>query len=220
MTDNKTDNNHKQLVSGVVLAGGLSRRMGGIDKCAMQLGGKTLLEHSLSCLAPQVGKVIINTNGNLARFDHLGIPVVADLVEGYAGPLAGILTGMRWAEDHAPEAKWIATVAADTPFLPGDFVARLVAESSDDLSTIVLASSSGRVHPVVGLWPVVLADALEDFLTKEQSRKVLVFVDKYTQQRVDFGEPGLGENAVDPFFNINTREDLESAKAILAEMTE
>lgn len=205
-------------VTGVILAGGLSRRMGGVDKSTMVLGGKIMLAHSLDCLAPQVKTLIINCNGDLERFSRFGRPIVVDLIEGHAGPLAGILTGMRWSQEHAPEAKWIVTVAADTPFLPADLVAKLMSATGDDLSTIALAHSGERIHPVVGLWPVGLANALEDFLTNEQSRKVLAFVDRYTLKRVPFELRKMGNREIDPFFNVNTIEDLENAEAILAEM--
>jgi molybdopterin-guanine dinucleotide biosynthesis protein A len=213
---------HKKTsaVTGVILAGGLSRRMGGVDKCTMPLGGKIMLAHSLDCLAAQVETLIINCNGDLERFEPLGQPIVEDLIEGHAGPLAGILTGMRWSQKNTPKAKWIVTVAADTPFLPNSLVAQLMAATKDNHSTIVLAQSGDRLHPVVGLWPVELADALQDFLTNEQSRKVLVFVDRYKMKRVSFHPRKMGGQQVDPFFNVNTNEELKIAETVLAEMNQ
>ncbi len=212
--------NHRGLITGVVLAGGLSRRMGGIDKTMITLGGKAMIVHAIEKLDRQCGPLVINANGDPDRFNEFGHPVVADIIPDYAGPLAGILTGMRWSLENAPKAKWIVTVAADTPFLPDDLVVRLLSATGHDFSTIALACSGTRIHPVAGLWPVALADALEEFLRTENSRKVLAFVDRFTLVKVEFGGSSVGGTKIDPFFNVNTPEELDIAEAILAEKEE
>lgn len=209
---------HRGNIPAIVLAGGLSRRMGGVDKTLMKLGGKPMISHALDCLEKQAGPLMINANGDANRYEKLGYPVVADVYEGHAGPLAGILTAMRWAQKSTPNAKWIVTVAADTPFLPADLVSKLLSAAGHNFSTIALAFSGERIHPVVGMWPLSLADDLEAFLNNEKSRKVLAFVDNYTLAKVSFGGLNVDGIEVDPFFNVNTPEDLEIAKAVLAEM--
>ena len=207
---------HSQIPA-IVLAGGLSRRMGGVDKTLMKLGGKAMISHALDCLEKQAGPLMINANGDANRYEGLGYPVVADVFEGHAGPLAGILTAMRWAQGNTRNAKWIVTVAADTPFLPVDLVSRLLSAAENGFSTIALAVSGERIHPVVGMWPLNLADDLEAFLNNGSSRKVLAFVDNYTLAKAQFDAVIVAGIEVDPFFNVNTLEDLEKAEAILAE---
>src|SRR5581483_8051150 len=148
-------------ITGVILAGGLSRRMGGGDKGLLQIAGKSMLAHVACRLRPQVNRVIINANGDARRFATLDLPVVPDTVGGFVGPLAGVLAGMRWSLANANEARWIVTAAADAPLLPGDLVARLIEAVAERPDTIALAQSHGELHPVIGLWPVALAGDLE-----------------------------------------------------------
>ncbi|MCA1297289.1 molybdenum cofactor guanylyltransferase MobA [Stappia indica] len=200
-------------VVGCILAGGLARRMGGGDKPLMDLGGRPMLAHVIDRLRPQVNHMLLNANGDPARFARFDLPVIADPVEGFAGPLAGVLAGLTHVRAHFPEAKGIVTVAGDTPFFPADLVARLLAERDPKAPTIVLAEASGKYHPVFGYWPVALTDPLERFLIEGTTRKVLAFVERHTNARADFTPPPGGR---DPFFNINTPEDLHEAAATLA----
>src|SRR5437870_11831766 len=144
------------LPLGVVLAGGLARRMGGGDKARLRVGGRTILERVLARLKPQCAALILNANGDPTRFADTGLDVVPDSVPGFAGPLAGILAGLDWAAAHRPDCPYIASVATDAPFLPTDLVARLAAELGAAHAGLACAASGGRAHPVFGLWPVRL----------------------------------------------------------------
>jgi molybdopterin-guanine dinucleotide biosynthesis protein A len=195
------------LPLGVLLAGGLARRMGGGDKPLLRLGGRSLLAHAAAALAPQCVALVLNANGDPARFGAFGLPVIADTLPGYPGPLAGILAGMRWAAAHHPEAADILTVAADTPFLPADLGARLAAARG--AAPIVCARSAGRAHPTIALWPVALADRLQAALLSGE-RGVLAWASGQGLALVDFAA-----TPHDPFCNINTPEDLAAAEARL-----
>lgn len=208
---------HASLVCGVLLAGGLSRRMGGGDKCLRHIGSKTMLEHAMSRLRPQVGAMVLNANGDPRRFADTGLPVVADPVEGFVGPLAGVLAGMRWAAKHS-DARWIVTAATDTPFFPKDLVVRLVDGAGHDKTMIALAASGGHAHPVFGLWPVAQADDLEDWLRASETKKVLAWVDRHPRTDINFKGPVVDGIELDPFFNANTPEDLETASVVLDEL--
>jgi molybdopterin-guanine dinucleotide biosynthesis protein A len=202
-------------VTGVILAGGQSRRMGGGDKGLLELAGRPMLAHVIERLAPQVGRLIINANGDPARFARLGLPVVADTVTDFAGPLAGVLAGMRWSLAHAPAARWIATAAGDAPLLPPDLVARSLAALRDRPRAIALAQSGGALHPVIGLWPVALADDLEAQLAAG-IRKVLAWTDRHGTVPVPFAMLQMGGVELDPFFNANTPQELDALRAVLA----
>ncbi|MBP2227095.1 molybdopterin-guanine dinucleotide biosynthesis protein A [Azospirillum agricola] len=198
-------------VAGVLLAGGLSRRMGGGDKNLRLLGGRTILERILDAARPQVGPLVLNANGDPARFAVFGLPVAADVVEGYAGPLAGVLTGLEWARDHAPAVRWVASFATDAPFIPGDLVARLAAAVEREGADLACARSGGRHHPVFGLWPVRLAGDLRRAMLEEDMRKVDAWTARHRLAVAEFPvEP------VDPFFNANRPEDLATAERLLA----
>lgn len=210
-------------ITGVLLAGGQSRRMfagesaGGGDKGLLDIAGQPMLAHVIERMRPQVGGMVINANGDAARFSAFGLPVVADTVAGFVGPLAGVLAGMRWSALHARDASHIATVSTDAPFVPVDLVARLAEGLEGHL--IAMAASGGEVHPVIGLWPVGLADDLEAAL-KDGVRKVLAWTDRHGTKVVDFAFESVGtldgERLVDPFFNANTPEELDEARALLA----
>jgi molybdopterin-guanine dinucleotide biosynthesis protein A len=195
-------------VIGVLLAGGQARRMGGGDKSLRRLGDRTILDHVIERARPQVAALVLNANGDPARFARFGLPVAADVIEGFAGPLAGVLTGMEWARTHRPDCAWVATIATDTPFFPRDLVARMrEAALGADLAC---ASSNGRAHPVFGLWPVQLADDLRRAMTLDEIRKVDVWTARYRLVEVEFpAEP------FDPFFNANRPEDLAAAERLL-----
>lgn len=208
--------NPSQSVIGVLLAGGQSRRMGGGDKCLLELAGKPLLTHVIERLKPQTGGLVLNANGDPGRFASFGLPVIADPVDGFAGPLAGVLAGFTWAKENAPQARWIVTAATDTPFFPQDLVARLLDATKGQYPAIALASSGGRMHPVFGLWPTALMDDLHQAL-EDGVRKVLHWTDRHTLASVEFDMVKAGAGEIDPFFNANTPEDLATATDILAE---
>jgi len=190
--------------------------MGGSDKGLLDIGGTTMLDRVVDRLRPQVGRLILNANGDPARFAVLGLPVVADMIVSFAGPLAGMLAGMRWSSLHAPEARCIVTVSCDAPFLPTDLVARLGAAVDDRSSVIALAQSQGKLHPVIGLWPIELADDLERQLAAGV-RKVLEWADRHATIPVAFEPAKIGSRMVDPFFNANTPADVEIVRSMLAE---
>jgi len=208
----------RDLVVGVLLAGGLSRRMGGGDKALKELGGRPMLAHTAERLAPQVGKLIINANGDPERFAGFGLPVVADSISGFAGPLAGVLAGLDWARENAPKARWIATVATDTPFFPSDLVDRFVAAVGHSDEMIALARSGEHMHPVFGLWPVALVEDLRGWLTRGENPKVLAWTDRHQMAAVTFAGFEAGGELLDPFFNANTPEDMAVAQAVLEEL--
>jgi molybdenum cofactor guanylyltransferase len=197
-------------VVGVLLAGGLARRMGGGDKCLRPLGGKPILAQVIERARPQVAALVLNANGDPARFAAFDLPVAADVVEGFAGPLAGVLTGMDWARAHRPDCPWIATIATDTPFFPPDLVARMVAAVERDDADLACAASGGRAHPVFGLWPVRLANELRAAMVEEGIRKVDVWTARHPLVEVPFAA-----DPVDPFFNTNRPEDLAEAERLL-----
>lgn len=207
-------NDHRERFSGVVLAGGLSRRMGGGDKSLLDLHGQSMLSHVIATFAPQVGPLVINANGDPARFADFGLPVAPDTVEGYVGPLAGVLAGLRWAGTHAPRVTHMASVSADAPFLPADLVQRLAEAIMDRPNAIAMARSDGELHPVIGLWPVHLADDLEAALLAG-TRKVLAWTDRHGTVGVDFPFIAIGSERVDPFFNANTPAELDEARRLV-----
>jgi len=200
---------------GVILAGGQSTRMGGTEKAMLPLGGKPMLARVIDRLKPQVDRLLLSANGDPQRFSALGVPVERDQIG--EGPLAGLLAGMRWSEKNMPEAKFIVSVAADTPFFPPDLVERLSEGCGRDENTVALAASSAGTHPVFGLWPVKLADGLQKYLNSGAHPKVLAFADRFMRLNVPFDDIILpnGE-AVDPFFNVNTPEEARTAEAIVA----
>ncbi|MBY6139836.1 molybdenum cofactor guanylyltransferase MobA [Leisingera daeponensis] len=206
---------------GVILAGGLATRMGGGDKGRLLVGGESLLSRVADRLGPQVAGLALNANGDSERFADLGLPVIADSIAGFAGPLAGVLAGLDWAAEQG--ANTIVTAAADTPFFPRDLVARLTAAAQGMEHPLALATtprtggeslkSGGRSkvnrHPAFGLWPVALRDDLRAALN-DGLRKVVLWTDRHG------GREALFEaDPFDPFFNINTPEDLAKAEALL-----
>ena len=197
-------------VVGLLLAGGQSRRMGGGDKCLRDLGGQTILARIVDRVRPQVGSMVLNANGDPVRFADYGLPVAPDVVDGFAGPLAGVLTGLTWARDNAPACAWVASFACDAPFVPADLVARLAAAIQDEGADLACASSDGRDHPVFGLWPVRLVDDLRRAVVDEDIRKVDMWTGRYRLARAEFAA-----DPVDPFFNVNRPEDFDEAVRLL-----
>jgi molybdopterin-guanine dinucleotide biosynthesis protein A len=199
---------------GVLLAGGLARRMGGGDKPLRLLAGRPLLDHVIERMRPQVDALVLNANGDPARFAAYGLPVAADSIADFAGPLAGVLAGLDWAAAHRPDCPMVASVATDAPFLPADLVARLMAGLAADGADMACAASGGQAHPVIGLWPVRLRDELRHALVAEGIRKVDVWTARYRLATVTFAD-----QPVDPFFNANRPGDLEEAAGLLARAT-
>ncbi len=199
-------------VVGVLLAGGLSRRMGGGDKTLHRIAGRPILDRIIDRVSPQVAALVLNANGDPGRFAASGLPVAPDVIPDFAGPLAGVLTGMEWAKAHKPEARWVATFPTDAPFLPNDLVARLFQAIEAEGAEMACARSRGREHPVVGLWPVALADDLRQAMEGEQVRKVDIWTARHRLAVAEFeGHP------VDPFFNANHPDDLAEAERLIAE---
>ncbi|ESY80800.1 molybdopterin-guanine dinucleotide biosynthesis protein A [Mesorhizobium sp. LNHC221B00] len=206
----------KRDVAGIILAGGQSRRMGGGDKSLLPLGGGCVLDQVLSRFGPQIETLALSANGDPERFSRFGLPVLADTVPGFAGPLAGILTGLEWAVAGTP-CEAIVTAAGDTPFLPLDLVDRLAAAASENPGSIAVASSAGRRHPTFALWPVECRDALRQFLVDEDNRRVSAFIERHGHVEVEFPVPQSA--GPDPFFNINVPDDLAQAARLLQSMT-
>src|SRR5471032_2909217 len=187
---------------GLVLAGGLARRMGGGDKIMLTIGGVRILDRVLERMRPQCSDLILNANGDPARFAATGLAVVPDNVPDFVGPLAGVLAGLDWAAEHAPRVSDMVSVPGDCPFLPRDLVARLHAARVAEGKPLACARSGDWRHPVVGLWPVALRDDLRHALIKEGLRKIEVWT-----QRHGVALAAWPDTPVDPFFNVNTPED-------------
>lgn len=194
----------------VILAGGQASRLGGGDKPLRLVAGRTILDLVIERLRPQVGQLALNANGDAARFDGFGLPVIPDEgSQGPAGPLTGILAAMGWAS--ALEAASVLTVAADTPFFPPDLTGQLVAAVENTPEAIAVAQSAQRSHPVFALWPVSLSADLRRFLSQSDTFSVAAFQGRYRTVSVDFPVRSANGREIDPFFNINTPEDLLTA---------
>jgi molybdopterin-guanine dinucleotide biosynthesis protein A len=203
-------------IAGVILAGGLSSRMGGGDKGLLPLARHSVLERVTARLKPQVGRFALNANGDPARFADFDAPILPDSVAGFPGPLAGVLTGLEWAAAET-NCRAIVTVAADTPFFPETLVVGL-SEAAAEAGTIAMARSSGRPHPTFALWPLALREPLRHFLVEEGNRRVLSFIERHRFVEVEFPLAPLRHGTLDPFFNINTPADLVEAERILQEL--
>jgi molybdopterin-guanine dinucleotide biosynthesis protein A len=198
-------------ICGIILAGGLARRMGGGDKPLKEIAGKPILGHVIERLQPQCARLVLNANGDPARFASFSLPVVLDDVPDFAGPLAGILAGLDWIAANAPDAECAVSVAADTPFIPRDLVQRLQAARLSEVCDIAVAASGGRTHPVIALWPIALRTELRRALTQEGERKIDRFTTRYQVAEVSWpSEP------YDPFFNVNEADDIAAAERIAA----
>lgn len=198
------------LTIGILLAGGRSSRIGGGDKCLRLLGGHSLLARVIARARPQVDELILNANGDPARFAATGLPTIPDIIDGHAGPLAGILSGMEWARAHRPQCEYLISFATDAPFFPDDLAARLAQSAKQHATPLACAASGGRTHPVFGLWPVSLRDDLHHALLEENIRKVDAWTARHGAAQADY-DP----QPIDPFFNINTEADLAQAEDIL-----
>ncbi|MBX6426390.1 MAG: molybdenum cofactor guanylyltransferase MobA [Variibacter sp.] len=194
---------------GLVLAGGRARRMGGGDKALLRVGDSTILDRVLARLGPQCERLLINANGDPGRFAATRLPVVADDVGGFAGPLAGILAGLDWAARNEPGIRWVVSVPGDCPFLPRDLVARLHAARAAQSVPLACARSGAWSHPVVALWSVDLREDLRRALVEEDLRKIDLWTARHGIAVSDWPDEPL-----DPFFNVNTPEDLEVANRL------
>jgi molybdopterin-guanine dinucleotide biosynthesis protein A len=198
-------------IPGVLLAGGLARRMGGGDKPMRTIAGQTILARGIARLAPQCDGLILNANGDPSRFTQFGLPVIPDNIDGYPGPLAGILAALDWVAVHRPEVKFVLSAAADCPFLPRDLVARLETERAVENAELAVASSGGQTHPVIGLWSVRLRSELRYALVEEDIRKIDRWTARYRLANVSWPV-----TPVDPFFNANTVDDIAEADRLAA----
>jgi molybdopterin-guanine dinucleotide biosynthesis protein A len=194
---------------GLVLAGGLARRMGGGDKALIRIGGEAILDRVLAILRGSCAPIILNANGDPARFARYGLPVIADSVPDFAGPLAGILAGLDWAAAHAPGIEWVVSVPGDCPFLPGDLVDRLHAVRAAAGTPLACARSGEWRHPVVGLWRVDLRDDLRHALTVEDLRKIEIWTARHGVAIASWPD-----QPIDPFFNVNTPDDVATADRV------
>lgn len=202
------------------MAGGLSRRMGGGDKALLCLAGQTLIEHAAGRLAPQVSSLVINANGDPARFAALPFPVVSDEIPDFPGPLAGILAALRWFTRELPATRAVASLSADAPFVPHDLVRRLMDALPDDTAApVAVAGSRGRRHPVIALWSMETANEIEAALARGE-RKVEAMIDRLGAATVPFPDLDIAGRKIDPFFNINTPDDLAFAHEMMTAYAE
>lgn len=200
-----------ESVVGVILAGGLARRMGGGDKCLLPLAGKTLLQRAIDRAQPQVSSLLLNANGNSLRFARSRLPVVPDIYPNNLGPLAGIHAGLGWLQADNPNAEWLASFASDSPFFPADLVARLFDAVTRQHGQLAIATSNNRAHPIFGLWHVSLIGKIETQLQAEAIPRLQDWVKEQRAVEVDFSM-----DAYDPFFNINMPQDLYAAEPLVA----
>jgi molybdenum cofactor guanylyltransferase len=198
-------------IPGVLLAGGLARRMGGGDKPMRQIGGRTILARVIARLKPQCDELILNANGDPARFASFALPVIADTVENFPGPLAGILAALDWAAANRPEISLVLSAAADCPFLPRNLVSRLHQALVQENAQLAVAASNGQSHPVIGLWRVALRDELRHALVQENIKRVSRWTARYKLATVTWPTTPL-----DPFFNANTMDDIADAERLAA----
>ncbi|MBT7956697.1 MAG: molybdenum cofactor guanylyltransferase MobA [Rhodospirillaceae bacterium] len=198
-------------VIGVILAGGQSRRFGGGDKFIRELKGEPLVDRVIERVRPQTSQMIISSNAETPHLTKFRLPIVADVIEGQAGPLAGILSGMEWTRENASDCDWIVSFPTDAPFVPLDLVAQMHEQAVADDAEIVCAASGGRTHPVCALWRVNLAGNLRQVMEEEEMRKIDLWTARHRLSVLEFSD-----QPYDPFFNINRPEDLEQAETILA----
>jgi len=186
--------------------------MNGADKPMLMLAGKTLIEHVIEHVAPQVDELLINANGDISRFAGFGRELLPDKIGGYPGPLAGILAGFEWTKKNRPDTRWLTSFACDCPFLPGDLVSGLIAAAEKSGVPIATAASGGRRHPVFTAWSADLPLDTDDVLIGRGLRKVDDLIGAFPNTSVEFYA-----SPIDPFLNINTPDDLVRAEALVGE---
>ena len=197
---------NKENILGVILAGGQSRRMGNKNKLLATINNKSLLEITSNLVKNQLNRVIINSNIQVDSNNKLNFEIVPDEIDGYLGPLSGIFSAMKWAKKNFPDCQWIASFPVDSIFFPDNFIDVMISKIKKE-TQIVCAKSNGRIHPVFALWSIVLVNDLEKALVKDGIRRIDEWTQKYNLEIVNFKFKKL-----DPFFNINTFDDLEKAK--------
>jgi len=195
-------------ILGAILAGGQSKRMGK-DKLFLELNNKKLIQHTIDKVKKYLKKVIVVTNQDNEFFSKNNLTTVKDCIEGQLGPLVGILTAMKWAKENLSNCTWIATFPCDTPFFPESIIKSFIEESEKKESLLLCASSHGRKHNIFGLWSLDLCDKLDNDLVNKKIRKVQDWTEKNKIKNLEFKFKDY-----DPFFNINTEEDLEFAKKL------
>jgi molybdopterin-guanine dinucleotide biosynthesis protein A len=194
---------------GIILAGGLARRMGGADKGLIQIAERPILAHVIERLQPQCEAVVLNANGDPDRFAQFGLDVVPDDIEGFAGPLAGILAGLDHVTKYRPDISYAVSAPADTPFIPRDLVQKLASARSSVSADVAVACTGAHLHYTVALWKVELRDDLRQALVEEDVRSVRVFVERRCHAVALWRD-----EPYDPFFNVNRPEDLAKAEEI------
>lgn len=199
------------MVVGIILAGGLAKRMGGGDKCLLPLAGKTLLQRTVERAQPQVSQLLLNANGNSLRFARTRLPVVADIYLGNPGPLAGIHAGLSWMKSTTPDIEWLASFASDTPFFPTDLVACLLDATTRTHAQLAVATSNNRMHPIFALWHRSLLDEIEQQLQTGEMPRLQDWIKQQNVVDVEFKA-----EQYDPFFNINIPQDLYAAEPLAA----
>jgi molybdenum cofactor guanylyltransferase len=200
-----------ELVIGIILAGGLARRMGGGDKCLLPLAGKTLLQRTIDRASPQVHQLLLNANGNSLRFARTRLPVIPDIFANNLGPLAGIHAGLNWMQSNSPNAEWLVSFASDTPFFPENLTETLLQTANSGSTKLVVATSKQNVHPVFALWHISLKSEIETLLQTGETPRLLDWMKANNAVEVEFQA-----ETYDPFFNINTPQDLYAAEPISA----
>ncbi|WP_039911958.1 molybdenum cofactor guanylyltransferase MobA [Cellvibrio mixtus] len=200
-----------QSVVGIILAGGLAKRMGGGDKCLLPLAGKTLLQRTVERAQPQVGSLLLNANGNSLRFARTRLPVIPDVFPNNLGPLAGIHAGLKRMGGDNPNAEWLASFASDTPFFPTDVVARLLEAAVTHHKQLAVAASKNRTHPIFALWHASLLEKIEQQLQTGDAPRLQDWIKQQKMVTVEFAA-----DAYDPFFNINTPQDLYAAEPLVS----
>ncbi len=199
-----------QSVVGIILAGGLAKRMGGGDKCLLPLAGKTLLQRTVERAQPQVGSLLLNANGNSLRFARTRLPVVPDVFPNNLGPLAGVHAGLKRMSADNPNAEWLASFASDTPFFPTDVVTRLLEAAVTSQKQLAVAASKNRTHPIFALWHASLLEKIEQQLQSGEAPRLQDWIKQQKMVTVEFAA-----DTYDPFFNINTPQDLYAAEPLV-----
>lgn len=206
------------MCTGVILAGGQSRRMGGGDKCLLSIDGKSILQHTIDRAECQVDGLLFNCNGDEARFQVTGMPIVKDFFEGWRGPLAGIHTALSWMTTNQPDSKWLMSFAADTPFFPENLVEELLLQLEGNHYEVIVASHNDEMQPLFALWNRSILSKLEEHLQNDGNPKMQTWIKLQKHISVEFKNSSIGllkDHYIDPFFNINTQSEYEAVLAML-----
>jgi molybdopterin-guanine dinucleotide biosynthesis protein A len=210
---------NKAICTGVILAGGQSRRMGGGDKCLLSIGEKSILQHTIDRASCQVNKLLLNCNGDEARFNVTRMPIVKDFYEGWRGPLAGIHAALSWMTTHQPDSQWLVSFAADTPFFPKNLVEELLLQVKGNHYEVIVASHNDEMQPLFALWNKSILSKLEEHLQNDGSPKMQTWIKLQKHITVEFKTSSIGpinNYSIDPFFNINTQLEYKAVLAMLS----